>query len=110
MIYFSFFLGVTEGTDIKIKGITDGDVISISKKITTLEMKELNERQRAEHAVNIYEQQKSLLHNMESRNKELEDKFSEVNQLHHEKTCFHVYLFLVLAQCSPLISLCLGSI
>ena len=45
-------------------------------------MKELNERQRAEHAVNIYEQQKSLLHNMESRNKELEDKFSEVNLKH----------------------------
>ena len=42
-------------------------------------MKELNERQRAEHAVNMYEQQKSLLHNMEDRNKELEDKFSEVN-------------------------------
>ena len=89
MIYISLCLGVTEGTDIKIKGITDGDVISISKKITTLEMKELNERQRAEHAVNIYEQQKSLLHNMESRNKELEDKFSEVNELHHEKTCFY---------------------
>ena len=69
---------MTEGTDIKIKGITDGDVISISKKITTLEMKELNERQKAEHAVNIYEQQKSLLQNMEARNKELEDKFSEV--------------------------------
>ena len=77
--------GVTEGTDIKIKGVTDGDVISISKKITTLEMKELNERQRAEHAVNMYEQQRSLLHNMEARNKELEDKFSEVTALYSSK-------------------------
>ena len=69
---------MTEGAEIHIKGVTDGDIISISKKITTLEMKELNERQRAEHAVNIYEQQKSLLHNMEARNTELENKFSEV--------------------------------
>jgi centrosomal protein CEP290 len=42
-------------------------------------MKELNERQRAEHAVRMYEQQRSILHNLEERNKELEDKFSEVN-------------------------------
>ena len=69
---------MTEGAEIHIKGVTDGDIISISKKITTLEMKELNERQRAEHAVNIYEQQKSLVHNMEARNTELENKFSEV--------------------------------
>ncbi|KAH3726744.1 centrosomal protein of 290 kDa-like [Dreissena polymorpha] len=70
--------GVTDGTD--IKGITDADVISVSKKITTLEMKELNERQRAEHAVNMYEHQKSLLGNMEARNKELEDKFSDITR------------------------------
>ncbi|WAR07060.1 CE290-like protein [Mya arenaria] len=70
--------GVTEGTE--IKGITDADVISVSKKITTLEMKELNERQRAEHAVNMYEQQKSILHNLETRNKDLEDKFAEITK------------------------------
>lgn len=68
--------GVTDGTE--IKGITDADVISTSKKITTLEMKEMNERQRAEHAVNMYEQQKSILHSLENRNTELEDKFAEV--------------------------------
>ncbi|KAL4233575.1 hypothetical protein ACF0H5_008256 [Mactra antiquata] len=70
--------GVTEGQE--IKGITDGDVISTSKKITTLEMKELNERQRAEHAVNMYDQQKAILHNLEDRNKELEDKFAEITR------------------------------
>jgi centrosomal protein CEP290 len=68
---------VTDGTE--IKGITDADVITTSKKITTLEMKEMNERQRAEHAVNMYEQQKSILHSLENRNKELEDKFAEVS-------------------------------
>jgi centrosomal protein CEP290 len=68
---------VTNGKN--IVGITDGDAITISKKITTLEIKELNERQRAEHAVRMYEQQRFILHNLEERNKELEDKFSEVS-------------------------------
>ena len=78
--YFSSLpkLGVTEGTE--IKNLTDTDVISVSKKITTLEMKELNERQRAEHAVRMYEQQKSILHDLENRNKDLEEKFSEVRR------------------------------
>ncbi|XP_061195068.1 centrosomal protein of 290 kDa-like isoform X3 [Saccostrea echinata] len=70
--------GVTEGTE--IKNLTDTDVISVSKKITTLEMKELNERQRAEHAVRMYEQQKSILHDLENRNKDLEEKFSEITK------------------------------
>lgn len=70
--------GVTEGTE--IKNLTDSDVISVSKKITTLEMKELNERQRAEHAVRMYEQQKSILHDLETRNKDLEEKFAEVRK------------------------------
>ena len=69
---------MTEGTE--IKNLTDTDVISVSKKITTLEMKELNERQRAEHAVRMYEQQKSILHDLENRNKDLEEKFSEVRE------------------------------
>ncbi|XP_071113169.1 centrosomal protein of 290 kDa-like [Haliotis cracherodii] len=73
--------GVTEGMDVKV---TDGDIISISKKITMLEMKELNERQRAEHAVRMYEQQRDILRELETRNKELEDKFSEVTKLNLE--------------------------
>jgi len=70
-----FFTGVTEGTEVFV---TNADIISISKKLTMLEMKELNERQRAEHAVRMYEQQRHLLGDLESRNKELEDKFAEV--------------------------------
>lgn len=41
-------------------------------------MKELNERQRAEHASRMYEQQKSLFRQLEDRNFELEHKFAEV--------------------------------
>ena len=74
---------MTEGTE--IKNLTDTDVISVSKKITTLEMKELNERQRAEHAVRMYEQQKSILHDLENRNKDLEEKFSEVREREREE-------------------------
>jgi len=69
-------LGITQGTE--AASVTDTDVITISKKITTLEMKELNERQRAEHAVRMYEQQRIILQDVENRNKDLEDKFSEV--------------------------------
>lgn len=76
IVYTCFITGVTEGTD--IKALTDSDVITVSKKITTLEMKELNERQRAEHAVRMYEQQRSILQDVETRNKDLEEKFSEV--------------------------------
>lgn len=65
--------GVTKGS-----GVTDHHVVSISKKLTMLEMKELNERQRAEHAVRMYEQQKDILHNLEQRNSDLEKKFAEV--------------------------------
>jgi centrosomal protein CEP290 len=53
-------------------------VISISRKLTTLEMKELNERQRAEHATRMYDQQKVTLRSVEDRNFELEQKFSQV--------------------------------
>ena len=58
--------------------VTDGDIISISKKITMLEMKELNERQRAEHAARMYDQQRALLVELGTRNTELEEKFAEV--------------------------------
>jgi len=42
-------------------------------------MKELNERQRAEHASCMYEQQKALFRQLEDRNFELEHKFAEVH-------------------------------
>ena len=58
--------------------LRDNDVISISHKLTTLEMKELNERQRADHSTHMYEQQKQQLRTLEDRNFDLELKFSEV--------------------------------
>lgn len=60
------------------KSITNSEIVSISKKITMLEMKELNERQRAEHSQKMYEHMRTSLKQMEERNFELETKFAEV--------------------------------
>jgi len=43
-----------------------------------LEMKELNERQRAEHATRMYNKLKLSVDDVEHRNMELEQKFAEV--------------------------------
>ncbi|XP_062914429.1 centrosomal protein of 290 kDa isoform X2 [Mobula hypostoma] len=66
------------------KAITNSEIVSISKKITMLEMKELNERQRAEHAQRMYEHIRSTLQQVEERNSELETKFSEVTKINLE--------------------------
>lgn len=47
-----------------------------------LEMKELNERQKAEHVQQMFDQQKEQVRLLELRNAELEDKFEKV---HHEE-------------------------
>lgn len=72
------YLGNESNMDKARKSVTNSEIVSISKKITTLEMKELNERQRAEHAQKMYEHAKTSLKQMEERNIELETKFAEV--------------------------------
>lgn len=39
----------------------DNSVISMAKRLTALEMKELNERQKADHAQRMYDQQRNLI-------------------------------------------------
>lgn len=68
--------------DKRKKSITNTEIASISKKITMLEMKELNERQRAEHSQKMYEHIRTSLKQMEERNFELETKFAEVGYSH----------------------------
>ncbi|XP_078273319.1 centrosomal protein of 290 kDa isoform X2 [Rhinoraja longicauda] len=77
-------LGGTTAMDKASKAITNSEIVSISKKITMLEMKELNERQRAEHAQRMYEHLRSTLKQVEERNSELETKFSEVTKINLE--------------------------
>nr|XP_012613307.1 centrosomal protein of 290 kDa isoform X5 [Microcebus murinus] len=74
-------LGNESHMDKAKKSITNSDIVSISKKITMLEMKELNERQRAEHCQKMYEHLRTSLKQMEERNFELETKFAELTKI-----------------------------
>ncbi|XP_021570379.1 centrosomal protein of 290 kDa isoform X1 [Carlito syrichta] len=74
-------LGNESNMDKAKKSITNSEIISISKKITMLEMKELNERQRAEHCQKMYEHLRTSLKQMEERNFELETKFTELTKI-----------------------------
>ncbi|XP_058427299.1 centrosomal protein of 290 kDa isoform X3 [Marmota monax] len=74
-------LGNESNLDKAKKSITNSDIVSISKKITMLEMKELNERQRAEHCQKMYEHIRTSLKQMEERNFELETKFAELTKI-----------------------------
>lgn len=72
------------------KAVTNSEILSISKKITMLEMKELNERQRAEHSQRMYEQLRNTVKQIEERNFELETKFAEVNLLRIYNIISHI--------------------
>ncbi|CAH7330075.1 Cep290 [Phodopus roborovskii] len=74
-------LGNESNMDKARKSMTNSDIVSISKKITVLEMKELNERQRAEHCQKMYEHVRTSLKHMEERNFELETKFTELTKI-----------------------------
>lgn len=77
-------LGNESNMDKAKKSITNSEILSISKKITMLEMKELNERQRAEHSQKMYEHVRTSLRQMEERNFELETKFAELTKINLE--------------------------
>ncbi|XP_052399727.1 centrosomal protein of 290 kDa isoform X2 [Carassius gibelio] len=66
------------------KALANSEIVSVSRRITTLEMKELNERQRAEHAQKMYEHLRNSLKQVEERNFELETKFAELTKLYLE--------------------------
>ncbi|KAM9205510.1 centrosomal protein of 290 kDa [Mergus octosetaceus] len=77
-------LGDDNAMDKASKAITNSEILSISKKIATLEMKELNERQRAEHSQRMYEHLRNTLKQVEERNFELETKFAELTKINLE--------------------------
>ncbi|XP_059672669.1 centrosomal protein of 290 kDa [Gavia stellata] len=77
-------LGGDNAMDKATKAITNSEILSISKKITMLEMKELNERQRAEHSQRMYEHLRNTVKQVEERNFELETKFAELTKINLE--------------------------
>ncbi|KAM9854835.1 centrosomal protein of 290 kDa [Aulostomus maculatus] len=66
------------------KALANNEKVSAARRITTLEMKELNERQRAEHAHKMYEHMRNSLRQVEERNVELESKFAELTKMNIE--------------------------
>lgn len=58
----------------------DNSLQSMAKRLTALEMKELNERQKADHAQRMYDQQRNLIRQVENRNIELENNFTELSK------------------------------
>ncbi|XP_061871976.1 centrosomal protein of 290 kDa isoform X4 [Colius striatus] len=77
-------LGDETALDKATKAMTNSEILSISKKITMLEMKELNERQRAEHSQRMYEHLRNTVKQIEERNFELETKFAELTKINLE--------------------------
>ncbi|XP_064011010.1 centrosomal protein of 290 kDa isoform X2 [Pogoniulus pusillus] len=77
-------LGDDNAMDKATKAITNSEILSISKKITMLEMKELNERQRAEHSQRMYEHLRNTVKQLEERNVDLETKFAELTKINLE--------------------------
>uniref|UniRef100_A0A3P9GZQ9 Uncharacterized protein n=1 Tax=Oryzias latipes TaxID=8090 RepID=A0A3P9GZQ9_ORYLA len=74
-------VGAETGLDKEGKATINNEMVTAARRITTLEMKELNERQRAEHAHKMYEHVRNSLKHVEERNLELESKFAEVGNL-----------------------------
>jgi centrosomal protein CEP290 len=60
---------------------SDTSMITMAKRLTAIEMKELNERQKADHAQRMYDEQRNILRQIENRNLELENNFSHANKL-----------------------------
>lgn len=72
------------------KALANNEMVSVARRMTTLELKELNERQRAEHAHKMYEQMRNSLRQVEERNTELESKFAEVPAQRKQQQFFSV--------------------
>uniref|UniRef100_A0A8D0D898 Centrosomal protein 290 n=1 Tax=Sander lucioperca TaxID=283035 RepID=A0A8D0D898_SANLU len=77
-------VGGANSMDKADKALANKEMVSAARHITTLEMKELNERQRAEHAHKMYEHLRNTLKQVEERNLELESKFAELTKMNVE--------------------------
>jgi centrosomal protein CEP290 len=55
---------------------------SLSKRLIAIEMNEINEKQRADHAQKMYDEQRRVLRVLENRNLELEENYSKLSKLY----------------------------
>uniref|UniRef100_A0A7N8XDQ4 Centrosomal protein 290 n=1 Tax=Mastacembelus armatus TaxID=205130 RepID=A0A7N8XDQ4_9TELE len=86
-------IGGESSMDKADKALANSEMVSTARRITTLEMKELNERQRAEHAHKMYEHIRNSLTQVEERNLELESKFAEVSSYGKGHKFFFFFFF-----------------
>lgn len=66
----------------KVKDISDASGISLAKRLAAIEMKEINERQRADYAQRMYDEQRNLLRSVENRNLELENNYAKLSKMY----------------------------
>lgn len=57
-----------------------GESSNLVRRLTAIEMKELNERQRADHAQRMYDEQRTVLRQLENRNLEVENNMNTLNK------------------------------
>ncbi|CAI2734194.1 unnamed protein product [Schistosoma spindalis] len=67
-------------SNVTVKSENDVTDINIAKRLALIEMKELNERERANHTQIILNTVQDANHQLELRNRELENKFTEITK------------------------------
>ena len=72
----------TTSSRIDNKTISDSNNISMAKRLAAIEMKEINERQRADYAQRMYDEQRNLLRQVENRNLELENNYAQLSKMY----------------------------
>ena len=76
-----FAKSATLPTSAMTSSVRDSQLRTLSERLTMTEMKELNERQRANHADRMYERLKAALKTAEDRNEELEENFGKISKI-----------------------------
>ena len=83
MTYLSINRYTGQGQQIAAAGSNNnnnGESSVLTRRLTAIEMKELNERQRADHAQRMYDEQRTVLRQLENRNLEVENNMSVLNK------------------------------
>lgn len=73
-------LGFASATASLVPQASVGESSNLARRLTAIEMKELNERQRADHAQRMYDEQRTVLRQLENRNLEVENNMSTLNK------------------------------
>ncbi len=78
--YFGATTTTTARPNLEHKQNELSDSIGLIKRLAVVEMKELNERQRADYAQRMYDEQRNILRQAENRNLEVENNFAQLTK------------------------------